>query len=63
MNIGNIARLATSMANERLEQAVSIAVLKKAIDVEKSGAMALIAAIPAPAPNTSGLGQYVDTTA
>ena len=65
MDVTSIARLATSMSQERLGQAVSVAVLKESIDSEKSGAMALIAAIPAPAPgpSASGLGQTIDTMA
>jgi len=63
MNVGNIANLATAMAQERTDQAVGVAVLKKALDIQASGAMALIAAIPAPQSLPPNLGQNVDTTA
>jgi hypothetical protein len=65
MNVNGIAGLATSMAAERSGQAVGIAVLKKALDVQSSGALALLNAIPAvPSVNLPAhLGQNVDTTA
>lgn len=63
MDVGNIANLATSMALARTDQAIGIAVLKKALDAQASGAIALIAAIPAPQNLPSNLGQNVNTTA
>ncbi len=64
MEIGNIASLATSMAQERSRQDIGVAVLKKAMDVQASGAMALIEAIPAmPASLPANQGQHIDTTA
>lgn len=63
MEVGSIASLATSMAVERTDQAVGVAVLKKALDVQASGAAALINAIPMPQNLPSNLGQNVNTTA
>lgn len=64
MDIGNIANLATGMAQQRAQQEVGVAVLKKALDAQASGAMALIDAIPAAPPGLSANpGQYIDTTA
>lgn len=64
MEIGNIASLATGMAQERTRQDIGVAVLKKAMDVQASGAMALIEAIPVvPASPPANQGQYIDTTA
>lgn len=64
MDIGNIASLATGMTQERTQQAIGVAVLKKALDVQASGAMALIAALP-PVQGSlpANLGQNIDTTA
>jgi hypothetical protein len=65
MEISSIANLATSMAATATNDAVSMAVLKKALDAQASSAAALLQAIPpAPVPNLpSHLGQNVNTTA
>lgn len=65
MNVSGIANLATSMAAERTSQDVGIAVMKKALEVQSSGALALLNAIPAmPAANLPAhLGQNINTTA
>jgi hypothetical protein len=63
MDVGNIANLATAMTQERTDQAIGVAVLKKALDVQASGAMALIAALPVPPSLPSHLGQNVNTMA
>lgn len=67
MDVNGIAGLVTSMAEFSANQAVGIAVLKKAIDSNAAGALALIEAIP-DANQTSAslpqhLGQNVNTTA
>lgn len=65
MDIYGIAALATSMAQERLGQAIAVAVLKTALEVEASTGAGLLDAIQLPtAPNLPPhLGQHVDTTA
>lgn len=64
MEVGNIASMATNMAQEQTNQAVGVAVLKKAMDVQAAGAMALIDALPPVQPNLpANLGQNVNTTA
>lgn len=66
MDVTGIASVATTMAESRTNQAVGIAVLKKAIDSSTAGALALIEAIP---DNRSiqnlplHLGQNINTTA
>ena len=65
MDVTNIANLATSMATTTTNQAISIAVLKKANDVQAASAAALLEALP---PVTSAnlpahLGQNVNTKA
>lgn len=64
MDAGNIANMATGMSLERTQQDIGVAVLKKAMDVQAQGAMALIQAIP-PAPTNlpANLGQNVNVTA
>ncbi len=47
MDVSNIANLATSMAQQRNDMDVSVAVLKKALDIQSSAALSLIEAIPA----------------
>ena len=62
MDVSSIASLATGMSNVKNGQEVGIAVLKKALDAQKSTAAQLIAALPAPnlPPN---LGRNINTTA
>lgn len=59
--VSGMASLATSMAQTQTQQQAGIAVLKKAMDIESSNAMALIQAIP-PAPS-GNVGQNINTTA
>ncbi|MES2104601.1 MAG: YjfB family protein [Pseudomonadota bacterium] len=66
MDVTGIASLATTMADVGTSQAVSIAVLKKALDVSAESATALIEAIP-DNPSISNLpshlGRNINTTA
>lgn len=65
MEVTDIARLATTMASTATTQAVNVAVMKKAMDIQASSAAALLQALP---PVSSAnlpphLGQNVNTTA
>ena len=66
MDISSIAQTATTIADTGTKQAVGIAVLKKAQDVQASSAQALIEALP-PATSAprlpSNLGNTINTTA
>ena len=66
MDVSSIAQAATSIAETGTKQAVGLAVLKKAQDIQASSAQALIEAIP-PAPSAprlpSNLGNTINTTA
>jgi hypothetical protein len=63
MDVSNIAQVATSIAETGTKQAVGLAVMKKAQDIQASSAQALIEAIP-PAPRLpSNLGNTINTTA
>jgi len=64
MDVSNIASAATEMAQTSTVQAVQLAVLKKAMDVEAQGAMALVQAASQAIPvNPPNLGNNVDTFA
>jgi len=63
MDAMSIARLSTTIAETGTRQEVSMAVLKKAMDVQASSAAALIQALPS-APNLPAhLGNRINTTA
>lgn len=68
MEVNSIAALATDMSNERLQQAVGIAVLRKALDAQQASAAILLDAVAQSSPARTvnlpaHLGQNVDTTA
>lgn len=66
MDVNGIANIATAMADFSSNQAVGIAVLKKAIDLNAAGALALIQAIPDNQPTSNlpaHLGQNINVTA
>jgi len=71
MDVTGIANVATSLAQVGTSQDVSIAVLKKANEIQTQEATALIAAIPTTVPASSApasnlpanLGRNVNTTA
>lgn len=67
MEISAIASLATNLSQIRTNEAVQMAVLKKAMDISSSSALQLLQALPAPMPAPSGsdprLGSSVDTFA
>jgi hypothetical protein len=64
MDTTAIASLATDMAQARTQQAVQVAVLKKAMDVQANGALQLVqAAAQVVVNNPPHLGNSVDTFA
>jgi hypothetical protein len=64
MEVSTIASIATSMAQARTTQEVSVAVLKKALDSQASSAAALLEALPPVTPNLPPhLGQNINTKA
>lgn len=65
METSAIVSLATDMSNSRVQQAVEISVLKKAIDIQAEGALQLLQAIaPAPTLSTTGgtAGQVINVS-
>lgn len=64
MNMGNISAAASSVSQAQTGAAVQIAVLKKAINVEGAGALALVqSAVAAMPSNPAHLGQNIDVYA
>jgi len=64
MDVSAITSLATEMSQARTAQAVQVAVLKKALDLQEQGAMQLVAAASQVIPsNPQHLGNAVDTFA
>lgn len=66
MDVTGIANTATVMSGVKTDQAISIAVLKKAMDINAAGALALIEAMPESSPIQSlpsHLGQNINTIA
>lgn len=68
MEIGSIAAAATQNAATNLHQAVSVSVLKKAIDMQSENALALLQALPTPQPQPASVpigtsGGTIDTYA
>lgn len=64
MDTASIAALATDLSQARTEQAVQLAVLKKAMDVGAQGAMQLVQAAAQVVPtNPPHLGNRIDTFA
>jgi hypothetical protein len=54
------------MATAQTDTQVSVAILKKSIDIQSNSALELLQAIPSPAPASNlpaNLGQNVNTTA
>ena len=65
MDVTSIAALATSMSAQKLSADVGTSVLKKAMDIQKTAAVQLLAALPpVPTMDPSGrVGTNVNTTA
>jgi hypothetical protein len=58
-----ISSLASSTASMMTGDAVGVSVLKKAMDLQKVNAMALLKALPPVRNLPAHLGQHIDTTA
>lgn len=65
MDVSNIASLATSMAQQRNDMDISVTVLKKALDMQGSSALALIESVAktSPAALPAHLGNHINTQA
>lgn len=64
MDIAGVANVATALSQARVGDAVAIAVLRKALDIQAEGALQLLEALPqAAAGNPPHLGNQVNTFA
>lgn len=64
MDVSAIASMATEMSQARTTEALQVAVLKKALDIQAQGALQLIEAASQVIPsNPPHLGNSVDTVA
>lgn len=65
MDVSSIAAMATANSMARTQQEVSVAVLKKSMDIQSESAMQLLQAIPAPPAVAVGsaAGGAIDTWA
>ena len=64
MDITSIAAAASANSASRTQDAVQLSVLKKAIDIQAQGALALVQAVPAPpAPVGGTAGGIINTVA
>lgn len=62
-NVGSVAQAATQLSQARTVDAVSVAVLKKAMDIEAQSAAQLLQALPQVTSNPPHLGNNVNTFA
>lgn len=60
MDVSTITNLASDLAQARTGDAVSISVLKKAMDIQEQNALQLLEALPPVPNNPPHLGQSVD---
>lgn len=63
MDVTNIAKLATSMAETGIRQEVGMTMLKRAMDIEASSAAQMIASLPQPPNLPAHLGNSINTKA
>lgn len=63
MDIASISGAASTLTPTQLSEAVSTAVLRKAIDIQAQGALQLLQALPQVASNPPNLGNNIDVRA
>lgn len=63
MDVTNIARLSTSMAETGIRQEVGMTMLKRAMDIEASSAAQMIASLPQSQNLPAHLGNSINTKA
>jgi Putative motility protein len=63
MDVSALSSLSSQMSQQRTADSVSLLVLKKAMDLQQSAAMTLIASVTPAGNLPSHLGQNVNTTA
>lgn len=63
MDVASISGQASMLSQSQLSDAVSTAVLRKAIDIQAQGALQLLQALPPVANNPPNLGNTIDVRA
>lgn len=63
MDVASISGQASTLSQSQLSDAVSTAVLRKAIDIQAQGALQLLQARPSVANNPPNLGNTIDVRA
>ena len=63
MDVTNIAKLATSMAETGIRQEVGVSMLKKSMDIQAASAAQLLDALPQPQNLQPHLGNTINTKA
>jgi len=63
MDVTNIAKLSSSMAETGIRQEVGVTMLKKAMDIQKDSAAQLLQALPQPQNLPAHLGNTINTKA
>ncbi|MGQ5523424.1 YjfB family protein [Chitinimonas sp. PSY-7] len=63
MDVSSIASAASNSAAAQTQAAVSVLMLRKALDIQSQNATTLLQALPQPASNPSHLGSVVDVYA
>ncbi|MDR2260082.1 MAG: YjfB family protein [Azoarcus sp.] len=63
MDVTSLAATASANSAAQTQNAVGLAVLKKAIDIQAAGALALVQAVPAPPAASGTAGGTVNTWA
>ncbi|MBL8405029.1 MAG: YjfB family protein [Dechloromonas sp.] len=63
MDVASISGQASTLSQSQLSDAVSTAVLRKAIDIQAQGALQLLQALPPVANNPPNLGNTIDVRA
>ncbi|GLR13559.1 YjfB family protein [Chitinimonas viridis] len=63
MDISSAASAISDQAMSKTQAQASILTLRKALDIQKSNAMALLEALPTPPSNPANLGNAIDVRA
>lgn len=64
MDVAALSAVASAMRAQQVGDAVAVSVLRKALDVQVAGAVALLQALPPPAPALpANLGTHLNVTA
>ncbi len=63
MDVASVGSLSSALSQSQIGDAVSITVLKKAMDIQAQSAMQLLQAVPQVSNNPPNLGNHIDVKA